>query len=169
MQAALSPAPQNRSRFWLLKALPRLKPTPGTSQGPSHAQGRTGKRAMAPKRKAEAPPAAAAEPPIFCGLRVVFWATKLMSVMQQRVKALGGTLEPALKPDVTHVVCAPDMSAQQAAVHLRECSGCVPGQLGAAQVLLSLACDPLFCLLIAGLCARRSMWGGTPGCSCRRA
>lgn len=57
---------------------------------------------------------ASKEPPIFAGCRVVYWQTKFMQTQQQRVQALGGTLQPALAADTTHVVCAPAMTADEA-------------------------------------------------------
>ncbi|EFN59186.1 hypothetical protein CHLNCDRAFT_138090 [Chlorella variabilis] len=46
-----------------------------------------------------------------------------MAVMQQRAKQLGGVQQPAVAADTTHVICPPNLTAQQAADKLRGWSG----------------------------------------------
>lgn len=84
---------------------------------------------MAPKRKAPGGVAAgspaAKEPQVFSGCRLVFWAHRHMAVTQQRAKQLGGVQQPAVAADTTHVICPPNLTAQQAADKLRGWSGWV--------------------------------------------
>jgi hypothetical protein len=87
---------------------------------------------MAPKRKApggssaQTCPASPAkpEPELFSDCRMLFWATHLTSVMQQRVKQLGGNVHAALAPNTTHIICAPDITPLQAAAKLASWKGC---------------------------------------------
>lgn len=81
---------------------------------------------MAPKKRTAAGTAkpAAAEPPIFVGCRVWFWRPPTHSkIMQQRLQQLGGTLQPALAADTTHVICQATDTAAQAARDLQGFAG----------------------------------------------
>jgi DNA polymerase lambda len=87
---------------------------------------------MPPKKRkaAEAGPSAAAvaqpkaqEPQLFAGCHTAFWATKLTAIMMQRVQQLGGTVQPALTTDTTHVVCPSDITGKQAAAKLQAWKG----------------------------------------------
>ena len=63
------------------------------------------------------------EPPYFTGAVLTFWATQHTQHMQQRVQQLGGVVAPALSARSTHIVCSPDMTAQQAATKLQGYAG----------------------------------------------
>ena len=75
----------------------------------------TGKRKAAGAGAATAQPASGG-PPLFADCHVVFWANQHIQLMQQRMRQLGATLEPAVAAgSSTHVICPPAMTAQQAA------------------------------------------------------
>lgn len=80
---------------------------------------------MAPKRKAPGGLAAPASPAkgelqLFAGCHMVFWDTHHTSVMQQRVKQLGATVQAALAPKggTSHVICPANITPEQAAAKL---------------------------------------------------
>ena len=86
-------------------------------QGSSRKRKAAEGNAATPTRKAVSAPVTG----VFSGCHIVYWHLGHTQHQSHRVRQLGGKVEEGPSRDTTHVVCKPELSAEQLAEYLAAC------------------------------------------------